>query len=667
MVNRTDNAIKNHWNSSVKKKLDSYLKSGLLPDFEGTPHVGHQNQPIISSCSRVQNSGDDSAPRGSEGEEKSECSQDSTFAGGVQSATEMVNVVLNTRDRSHIREVSRLGNDPSSSPASCSEPYFPSMGDATFGIPEIPPELVSSSKFIEQTFARDAGELMSGDFQFNMQELTNISSLESGQEVSGMHTHCMSSNEIHDVVNFPFQNASAFPASTSMENMADGSVKSERMLISDDECCRALFSEAINQGYYFSREFTNGSSMVDLITCTDSFLQSSSNLQLSETGRSSQPYCALNLDLVGTPCSQPVSAHEGPLIFAGEPNHLFRVKVQEYVTNSEDAFVHTNDTARSPSTVGGNKTFMQEQSHLVEDPSDLVPVNTFDSGLETQTSPAVDVRSDVHTEQQDDRALCYEPPRFPSLDIPFLSCDLVQSGNDMQQEYSPLGIRQLMMSSMNCLTPFRLWDSPSRDGSPDAVLKSAAKTFTGTPSILKKRHRDLLSPLSPLSDRRIDKKLGTDVTSSLARDFSRLEVMFEASETQEAPSHSPSSNQQRDSDGHEEDKENMDTCETRIEEGVDTNEIAQKNFDDSESPEKRKQGNADVDANTNAVPSSQDVSFFFSCIAFLSRETPEFIASDCFQNMHVNSQSLYVGDVYFSFVVLFSFPGATVFWSSYRT
>lgn len=128
------------------------------------------------------------------------------------------------------------------------------------------------------------------------------------------------------------------------------------------------------------------------------------------------------------------------------------------------------------------------------------------------------------TEQIDTGVLSYDPPRFPSLDIPFFSCDLAQFGGDMQHEYSPLGIRKLMMSSMNCFSPYRLWDSPGRAASPEAVLKSAAKSFTGTPSILKKRNRDLCSPLS---ERRCEKKVERESFCSLARDFSRLEVVFD--------------------------------------------------------------------------------------------------------------------------------------------
>ena len=92
-------------------------------------------------------------------------------------------------------------------------------------------------------------------------------------------------------------------------------------------------------------------------------------------------------------------------------------------------------------------------------------------------------------ETQDLGSLFYEPPRFPRVEVPFVSCDLLPG--DLQQSFSPLGIRQLMMSS-SITYP---WDSTPSDDSPAAVLKNAAKSFLCTPSIMKKRQRDLLSPL----------------------------------------------------------------------------------------------------------------------------------------------------------------------------
>lgn len=108
----------------------------------------------------------------------------------------------------------------------------------------------------------------------------------------------------------------------------------------------------------------------------------------------------------------------------------------------------------------------------------------------------------VPDEKKGEGALFYEPPRFPGLDVPFISCDLVTSAD--LQEFSPLGIRQWMRSTMNVPTPLTLWGSPTHDESPD-VLKNAAESFPCTPSIMKKRQRGLLSPTP---DKRIEKKSG---------------------------------------------------------------------------------------------------------------------------------------------------------------
>ncbi|KAL9443138.1 hypothetical protein AB3S75_016488 [Citrus x aurantiifolia] len=597
---RTDNAIKNHWNSSVKKKLDSYLGSGLLEQFQGLPLVGHQNQPLPSSSQRMQSSGDESCPKGgTEGEEVSECSQESAGVAHTHSAG---NAVLQTRDQFIFSEESCPGKDRSSSPASCTEQYYTSLEDVTFSIPEIPCEAGCSSKFPEQSFVNNAGSFASTPYQFNLQDVSNFSALELGHQSAGLPAHCISSHEGHEVANVPFQSSMGLSVPSSAGNLAAGSAKPENMLISDDECCRVLFAEAMKDGCFSLENLPQGLNIVDSLLCR------SLDVPISESDRtsSSQAFCPSRPELLGTSCSQ--SFLSGPMLllpddsgflYGREPSqlnyHSYGTQEQEVNTNGQAGFICTNESTNSPCDDGTENTGLQESSYLPKDSLKLVPINTFGSGADAMIScPSVEVKQEAQTEQQDSGALCYEPPRFPSLDIPFFSCDLIQSGNDMLQEYSPLGIRQLM-SSMNCITPFRLWDSPSRDSSPEAVLKSAAKTFTGTPSILKKRNRDLLSPLS---DRRNDKKLETDLTSCLARDFSRLDVMFDDGGANKASLLSPSSNQKRNSGSFIEDKENLSGGQEKDKDIIVKDKTSEKDFDGSNSQENMKPKTVDTDSKT---------------------------------------------------------------------
>ncbi|KAD5507933.1 hypothetical protein E3N88_15636 [Mikania micrantha] len=202
--------------------------------------------------------------------------------------------------------------------------------------------------------------------------------------------------------------------------------------------------------------------------------------------------------------------------------------------------------------------FNAENQQLLPHNGNEVVISTTTTTTTTTTGvvssfETTQVNIDHHLSSVDETrgVLSYEPPRFPSLDIPFFSCDLVQYGvgdcDKEHDEYSPLGIRKLMM--MSSFSPYRLWDSPSRVDSPEAVLKTAAKTFTCTPSILKKRNRDLCSPLS---EKRCEKKLEQASSfSNLATNFSRLEVMFDENVKQE---YSPSLS---DSGPFLQDKENM--------------------------------------------------------------------------------------------------------------
>ncbi|KAI7755415.1 hypothetical protein M8C21_027722 [Ambrosia artemisiifolia] len=238
--------------------------------------------------------------------------------------------------------------------------------------------------------------------------------------------------------------------------------------------------------------------------------ESSTNVQVPDDATlNSQSYYS---DLLLTSC------------YPSEPSHQFNIEKQELLPQNVNEVVMSTTTTNT--------------------------TNAFGSLAATQ------VINDQHPSSVDETkgVLSYDPPRFPSLDIPFFSCDLVQYGSGdcdrERDEYSPLGIRKLMM--MSSFSPYRLWDSPSRVDSPEAVLKSAAKTFTCTPSILKKRNRDLCSPLS---EKRCGKKLEQASFSNLATSFSRLEVMFDENNF-DIKQQSPSSSDKQDS-GPFQDKENI--------------------------------------------------------------------------------------------------------------
>ncbi|KAM0933164.1 putative transcription factor MYB-HB-like family [Dioscorea sansibarensis] len=495
---RTDNAIKNHWNSSVKKKLDSYLASGLLAQFQGLPLVENLPVCVSSAAMNQQNSEDSVFKDGADIEESSDYTHGSALVCS-QSDCEVTNAAL-------LCEGLRLGEDVNQRAMQDFQlaEYYSSIEDFTCVIPETQSGQIIASNVIEQNPLHCIGQSKSNVNQVGPEGLHNGSLQETFQTSPDVATNLDCCAE---------------------QSVVEHQGSQSTLLFDSADCSPDRFLESD-----FQQDFTTGvpitTSNQFLDCCTASansqavgdcceFGSSLGSHPVTSSGMLGVSYCQSLLSVI--PPSY-ICPGDGNLVHRSDSFELREIPVSNadsgFISCSYDAFAYSTCSGLSP--VGSSKS--KVSVYVEQYPEKRTPksnnVLSVGSTLPTVMGNASLLNENANaitTEIPDSGALFYEPPRFPSIDIPFVSCDLISSG-DLQQAYSPLGIRQLMMSSMNCSTPYNLWDSPSHDDSPDAVLKNAAKSFICTPSIMKKRQRELLSPLQ---EKRSDKKSGTDMNRTL--------------------------------------------------------------------------------------------------------------------------------------------------------
>lgn len=457
------------------------MASGLLEKFQGLPHVG---KPRSSSVGVQQIQVD-----GVEEDETSQCSQGSIEANCSQFDSGTAYAMGNIRT-----EESDRGKGPN----------------------------------MEQYFLHEPETHGSKDCEFSSHESPNIFvdvSLES-LELFGTSEHCKCVNESHDKACIASQSSAA-----TMENMPDDSEKMDHLLISESDLLEIAFSETGNPGRFFYGNVTEQSNNLDggtvsMICPSGSQITSAlgpcAPLKVASGGIS-------ELDVI-TSSSNDFIYVDSPDIDADEKDHHMKldqeknaprlVPVDIFSTVSSD----TNGTfpSRDENTQNlSNSDEAKVSSKLA--PRELVGSLNSDS---MQTLSSMDNNATVNTEEQDSGTLFFEPPRFPGLEIPFLNFDLIASGDDMQQAYSPFGIRQLLMHPMNFSSPRSLRDSPIHKSTQNAMSNNAAKSFKCTPTIMKKR---LHEPLSQVEESKGDKELGKDTNTSafsLTNCFSSLESVL---------------------------------------------------------------------------------------------------------------------------------------------
>lgn len=494
---RTDNAIKNHWHSSVKKKVDSYRASGLLAQFQGLTPVEFTTACLnVDSSSAMTNqiTEDGGFNVFREVENSTELSQ-SSFAKGSCSQEEQTDVAL--------------GSHLPVNESSCQD-GFTNADNVASVLPDVCHQLSSSDmdqdKYLQEDFSQEMGldkhlqqEFSQGvDLHLDIEEVPNnfvITDSQASNELAGQFQgtqmmHC-AENEGGSSISYAIvPGVPILPSVSGCEHNTDMMCE---VGMENENCFQSEPWQdiSIQPGAYSSEDTSSFSSPLYLLQTSDPATVRGGPLYY-QTSETSLPPSFISSNGASNASDVKFGTSHYPV-----SHQDLEIKIGHNASGdpSQNLYISSEDDR--------NRT--SEPMDNIPESEKKQPVDVEQSCLEPTAYDGKEAIPSHGSEKAHAGALCYEPPCFPSFEVPFVSCELVTSSD--LPEYSPLGIRELMRSSLNLATPVRLWGSPTRDGSPDAVLKNAAKRFVCTPSIMKKRPRDLSSS-SP--DIKFEKKSKTE-------------------------------------------------------------------------------------------------------------------------------------------------------------